>query len=93
MNDKQTMLITQMFDLKKLNKTCNHKNCQKYPSKEILLYEVDLITKEKKNVVSLYFCTGHYNNISKEITSKLNEIADKRWVIHKKEFDIGFITH
>lgn len=82
-----------MFDLKKLNKMCNHRECKKYPSKEILLYETDLITKEKKELVSLYFCTEHYNNISRKIATKLNEIGDKRWVINKKEFDIGFITH
>ena len=85
--------LADSFDLKKFNKNCNHKNCIKLPNKEILLYETDLITKEKKVVASLYLCTEHYNHISKVIVDKLNGIADKRWVIDKKEHDIGYITH
>ena len=61
--------------------------------KEVTLYETDLITKERKSVASLYFCTEHYNSTSKTITDSLNEIANKRWVIGKKAYDIGFITH
>ena len=82
-----------MFELKKLNKTCNYTGCIKYPGKEIVLQETDLITKEIKNVASLYFCTEHHNKTSKTITSELNEIANKRWVISKKVFDTGIITH
>ena len=93
MNEKQMEFLAQMFELRNFKKICNWTGCGKMPSKEIVLQETDIITKEKKNVASLYFCTGHYNDISKQITKKLNEIANKRWVINKKEFDIGFITH
>jgi hypothetical protein len=93
MNDSQMQLLVKMFNLRNLNKTCNFRGCQKSPSKEVTLIETDLITKERKSVASLYFCTEHHNKISKSITADLNEIANKRWVIGKKEFDIGFITH
>lgn len=93
MNESQMQLLARRFNLRNLNKTCNYRECRKLPNKEITLIETDLITKERKNVASLYFCTEHHNKITKNITTELNEIANKRWVIGKKEFDIGFITH
>jgi hypothetical protein len=93
MNTSQSEMIISMFDLRKLSRTCNYKDCKSPPSKEILLYETDLITNQRKEAVSLYFCTKHYNIASVEIVRKLNEIGSKRWVVGKKEFDVGYVTH
>jgi hypothetical protein len=93
MNEKQSEFITHMFELKNLDRVCNHRGCQKPPAKEILLYETDIILKERKEMASLYLCREHYNNTTKDITASLNEIAHKRYIVGKKEFDMGVITH
>ena len=93
MNENQMRLLAEEFELRNFNKICNYHGCIKLPGKEIVLHETDLITKERKNVASLYFCTEHYNKTYKTITDKLNDIADKRLIIGKKSHDIGFITH
>ena len=93
MNEKQMQFLAQSFNLMTFKKMCNYKDCHKYPSKEIILYETDIITKEEKIVASLYFCSEHYNKVARQITTKLNEIANKRWVIDKRVRETGFITH
>jgi hypothetical protein len=93
MNEKQSRLLLESFDLRKLDRSCNFRGCDRHPSREILLQETNIITKERKEMASLYFCSEHYNDVSGDITVRLNEVADKRWVVGKKEYDVGFITH
>ena len=93
MNEKQSRLLLENFDLRKLDRQCNFRGCERHPSREILLHETNIITKERKEMASLYFCTEHYNDISGSITDRLNEIADKRLVVGKREYDVGIVTH
>ena len=85
-------LILREFDVRKLNRACNHKGCEKIPTKEMLIYETDFRNQRRKDLVSLYFCSKHYE-VSKKFLQKLAGVCEKGRVVDKKVFDIGYVTY
>ena len=57
------------------------------------MFEFDLRTLKKTELVSLYFCNEHYNHSLKETLKKLSEMCEKGKMIEKKVFDIGYVTY
>jgi len=88
-----TVVLINKFDLRKLNRVCNFKGCNKIPTRETLIFEIDRRTARKRELMSLYFCEKHYNiNIKKTLT-ELNRSCEKGKIIDEKSFDIGYITY
>lgn len=87
-------LIANRFDLRKFKKTCNAKNCEKFPSKEIVFFELELKTLKKKELASVYLCSEHFKPEElKELIVELNNICVKGKIIDRKVFEVGFITY
>ncbi|MBL7206850.1 MAG: hypothetical protein ISS36_04590, partial [Candidatus Aenigmarchaeota archaeon] len=87
-------LIASKFDLRKFKKVCNEKKCLKFPSKEVVFFELDLRTLKKKELASAYLCPEHYKPEElKDIVKELNNICEKGKIIDKKAFEIGFVTY
>ena len=88
----QREIIAGRFDLRKLTKMCNFLGCQKPASLEALIFEVDLETKKRRELASLYLCREHYRTELKELMEKLNTERKAGKVNSVEVFDIGYIT-
>jgi hypothetical protein len=88
-----TSLILGKFELKKLSKTCNTRNCDKAPSKKAIITELDTKTAKKKDLVVLYFCNEHYNGSFKKFFNELINACKAGKIIDKRVFEIGYVTH
>jgi len=64
--------VLELFDVKKLRKECNIKNCENPPTKEIMLSEKGMISSKSKTIASIHVCTEHLIK-AKEIIETLNE--------------------
>jgi hypothetical protein len=89
----ELLLNIENYDLRKLSKTCNYKDCQKLPSKEVIITETDGKSMKKKDLVSIYFCTEHYNRNIRAVIEKINNSSERGKLIEKKVFDIGYVTY
>jgi hypothetical protein len=87
----ENLLRIDTFDLRKLSKTCNYRDCKKLPTKQAVILETD--SKSTREIVDLYFCAEHYNRNIRTIMEKLNALSEKGKFIEKKVFDIGYITY
>ena len=90
--DPKIEFIVGNFDLRGLGKKCNFHGCSKYPSKEALIFEID-IRGERKDMVSLYFCERHYNLVIKDIIKKLNELSERGKRIEIEVKETGYVTY
>jgi len=91
--NKAGILIINSFDLKKRNRSCNVQGCNKLPTKETIIIELDMMIKRKRELASIYFCTEHYDYNIGKFLNKLNNVCEKGKIIDKKVFDIGYVTH
>ena len=85
-------LIVEQFELRKLTRACNCIDCERIPVKEMLVFEMDFKTARERELVSLYLCRRHYNEIAEEFLQKLKSMLAGK-VIDKRVFDIGYVTH
>ena len=90
--DRKSLFIAESFDLGKLKKTCNVRGCDKIPTREVTIFERDIITSEKRELVSLYFCTEHYGNINK-LMRDLNKVSEPRKKTGRRVKDISCVTY
>jgi hypothetical protein len=88
----QREIIASSFDLRKLTKTCNFMGCQKPASVEALIFEVDMETKRRRELASLYLCREHYRAELKGLMDKLNRESGEGKVSRAEVFDIGYVT-
>ena len=90
--DPRLDLIAQSFDLKKLDRRCNEKNCGKIPSKRTLIFELNELTAEKKELVMLHLCTKHFESLERFLR-ELGELTEKDKTIGTKVFETGYVTY
>ncbi len=90
--DPRLDLIAQRFDLKKLNRRCNEKNCEKIPSKRTLIFETNKLTMEKKELVVLNLCIKHFENLERFL-SELGELTEEDRTINTEVFETGYVTY
>ncbi len=86
--------VGKRYDIRKLERKCNFINCNRKPGKEILIYEFDIRTGKKKELLSLYLCSEHFivaRNTLIEDLKKTGNMEGKK--INIKVFDTGIITH
>ncbi len=90
--DPRLNLIIQNFELRKLDRRCNDKNCGKIPSKRVLISETDKMTTEKRELVVLNLCTEHFEKI-KSFLRELVELTARDKVINIETFETGYVTY
>ena len=84
-------LISKNFDLKNFSRNCNFHGCNRLPTKEATIFEFDPKTQKKRDLVSLYFCTEHYNTSIQKLMKEIKKIINDK-IIEKRIFDIGYVT-
>jgi|YelNatPaOPRAMG01_1025707.scaffolds.fasta_scaffold167727_1 hypothetical protein len=83
-------LIKEDYDVRRLRNRCNYKDCDRYPSKEILIYETDFKKIKTRDLVSLYLCIKHFKEANENLIKKLSEIEVKDKRIDVRVSDLGF---
>jgi hypothetical protein len=90
--DPRLNIIIQNFDLRKLDRTCNDRNCQKPPSKKTTVFELNQTNMEKKELVVLNLCTEHFTGL-KRFLRELAELTERDKAIGVDVLETGYITH
>ncbi len=85
-------IISEHCDIRKMKSNCNFAGCEKKPGKEMLIFQVDMNTRKKRDIISIYLCSEHYREMEKRLEGVVNKFREgKMYVI--KGFDIGFVTY
>ena len=66
-------LVNQHCDIRLLKTGCNFRNCDKTPNRELLIYQIEMATAKKKDIISLYLCPEHYA----EMERLLGDVVEK----------------
>jgi hypothetical protein len=90
--DPRLSIILQKFDLKRLNRMCNERGCRKPPSKKTMIFEANKLTSERKELVLLNLCTGHFAEL-KRFLRDLDELTGEDKAIVTETFETGYVTH
>ena len=69
-------LVSNCFDIRGFNKKCNFHGCLKAPSREALIMENDSKKQQRKELVSLYFCSKHFDMCMKDLLNQLNKLCE-----------------
>ncbi len=85
--------ISKKYDLGKFNRICNHHDCPKFPSKEILISENDRQQEKTRDIASLFFCINHFREAHRELKKELEEFDRPMKKVEMKIFDIGYVTY
>ncbi|MCK4335866.1 MAG: hypothetical protein KAW40_04050 [Candidatus Aenigmarchaeota archaeon] len=85
-------VVNKHCDIRRLKRNCNFRDCEKKPGKEMLIFQVDMDTRTKKDIISIYLCSEHFGKMEKLLEGVVNRFKEgKRYVI--KGFDTGFVTY
>ena len=90
--DPRMGIIIQSFELRKLDRVCNNKECKKPPSKKTTIFEIDDATGERKELVMIHLCTNHFSGL-KMFLNKLGELTEKDKVIGTETTETGYVTY
>ncbi len=85
--------ISKKYDIGKFNRVCNQKDCHKFPSKEILITEIDRKLEKKRDIASLFFCGNHFREAHRELKHELREFEVPLKKVEMQVFDIGYVTY
>lgn len=80
------------YEFRRMRKRCNHLKCGKKPGKELILYELDRISGETKDLISLFLCTEHYEHALKTLPERLKVLKKQGKVIRGRVREIGIVT-
>lgn len=80
-------LISNCFDISSLNKRCNFQGCTKAPEKEALIMEMDSKRQQRKELVSLYFCSKHFDICMKDLLNHLNKLCESGKSVSMETYD------
>lgn len=90
--DPRMGVIIQGFELRKLDRMCNGRECKKPPSKKAMIFETDDMTGEKKELVMLHLCTRHSEGL-KRFLNDLGELTEKDKTIGIETTETGYVTY
>lgn len=85
--------ISKKYDIGKFNRICNHKDCHKFPGKEILITEIDKKFDKTREIASLFFCNTHFKEAHKDLKKELKQFTTPLLVLELKVFEIGYVTY
>lgn len=78
-------------DIRRLRSLCNFRGCEKKPGKEMLIFQVNMKDRTKRDVMSIYLCTEHFKEMEKRLEGVVNRFREGR-MYGIKGNDIGFVT-
>jgi hypothetical protein len=78
-------------DIRFMKTRCNFRGCEKKPGKEMLIFQIDMDTRTKKDIISVYLCTDHFKDMEKNLEGVVNVFKSGK-MYRIKDFDIGFVT-
>ena len=85
-------VVNKHCDIRRMKRNCNFRDCEKKPGKEMLIFQVDMDTRTKKNIMSVYLCSDRFSEMEKNLRGVVNKFKEgKMYVI--KGIDIGFVTY
>ena len=85
-------VVSKHCDIRRLKRNCNFRDCEKKPGKEMLIFQINMDTRTKKNIISIYLCSDHFTEMEKLLEGVVNRFREgKRYVI--KGIDTGFVTY
>ena len=83
--------VNEHCDIRRLKSLCNFKDCEKRPGKEMLIFQLNMKDRTKKDTMSLYLCTEHLEIVQKKLEGVLNKFKEGK-MYGVKSRDIGFVT-
>ena len=89
----KAQLIANTFELQRRSKLCNIHGCGKLPSKKVIIFEENRITRDSKALATVYLCNEHYSTRLPGFLTEINKLRETGKVVDKKVQEIGFITH
>jgi len=90
--DPRLNLIAQSFELRRLDRRCNEKDCGKIPTKKTLISEINRLNMEKRELVILNLCTEHFEKL-KRFLRELGELTERDKIIDIETKETGYVTY
>ena len=85
-------VVNKYCDIRLLKRGCNFRGCEKKPGKEMLIFQVNMNDRTKKDIISLYLCSEHFRTMEKRLEGIVNKFKEGR-MYKIKGFNIGFVTY
>lgn len=85
--DARMELISNCFDIRGFNKRCNFHGCTRAPEKEALIMELDPKKQQRKELVSLYFCSKHFDICTKDLLNHLNKLCESGKNVYMETYE------
>ena len=85
--DAKMELISNSFDISGLKRKCNFHGCTKAPDREALIMELDPKKQQRKELVSLYFCSKHFDICMKDLLNHLNKLCESGKNVYMETYD------
>jgi hypothetical protein len=85
--------LVDRFELRKMDRFCNTNGCMRKPMKQVLIEETDVVSSDRRELVSLFFCNDHYRSALSESLNDMNSINGPDKVLSKRVFEIGYVTY
>jgi hypothetical protein len=85
--DHRMEIVSNCFDIRGFNRRCNFHGCLKAPEKEALVMELDTKNQQRKELVSLYFCSKHFEMCMKDLLSQLNNLCESGKNVYMETYD------
>jgi len=84
--------VSKHCDIRRMKRSCNFGECKKKPGKEMLIFQIDMDTRTKKNILSIYLCSGHFREMERCLEGVVNRFRSGK-MYRIKGIDIGFVTY
>ena len=88
-------LVTQYCDIRLLKTGCNFRSCEKAARMELLVYQIDMITAKKRDIISLYLCPEHYAEMENRLGDVVEKIKSGKIykIKHSEDKGINIVTY
>ena len=80
-------LVSNCFDIRAFNRRCNFHGCAKSPVREALIMENDSKRQQRKELVSLYFCSKHFDMCVKDLLNQLNKLCESGKNVYMETYE------
>ncbi len=92
--DRLFELVSQHCDIRLLKAGCNFRGCDRKPGSELLVYQMDMATSKKKDMISLYLCPEHYAEMEKLLAEVVERFkAGKTYKIKRPDDKVKITTY
>lgn len=85
-------VVNKHCDIRRMKRNCNFIKCEKKPGKEMLIFQINMDTRTKKDIISIYLCSDHFREMEKLLEGVVNKFKEGK-MYRIKGFDTGFVTY